>query len=146
MKNIFTIFLLVVSCFYLSIAFTFKFFSNDIPGSGFFPIVIGITLIILIAFDLIKNYKGNREEKISLLHISIFFKLLIVTTVYIAIFNILGALLSTILFMFVVLLLFNENKLKQNIILGLTIPLSIFILFEFLLKTGLPQGFFENIF
>lgn len=143
MKNIFSIFLLVVSAIYLSFALTFPLFSKGIPGSGFLPQAIGVLLVILTSYDLVKNFKDSKGERLITTNIKDFLYTILIITAYIYLFSILGALLSTILFTVAVFLLFNKGKLKQNLILGISIPVIIFVLFEVLLNTGLPLGIFE---
>lgn len=145
MKNMFSLFLLVVSCIYLAMAFSFPMFSNHIPGSGFLPQLIGITLVILTGYDLFKSYKENKREKTERTHLSEFIYLILLIMAYIFLFSILGALLSTALFMVIVLFMFNKGKLKQNLLIGILVPVIIFVLFEVLLNTGLPSGVFENL-
>lgn len=144
LKNLFSIFLLVVSGFYVALAFRLPMFSKHIPGSGFFPRVVGITLIVLLIIELIKNVKDEQEDAFSMEHLRLFLLLIATTTVYIFLFNIFGAILSTILFMVAVLFLFNKGKRIQNLVLGISIPIALFILFEVLLNTGLPKGIFET--
>lgn len=144
MKNLFSVFLLVVSGFYVALAFRLPMFAKQIPGSGFFPRIVGIALILLLIIELIKNLKEKQEDSFSIKHLRLFLLLIATTTGYIFIFNVLGAILSTILFMMAVLFLFNREKHLQNLVLGISIPVVLFILFEVLLNTGLPKGIFET--
>ncbi|AMQ07722.1 tripartite tricarboxylate transporter TctB family protein [Sporosarcina psychrophila] len=146
MKNIFSIFLLAISCIYFAMALNFPMFSKGIPGSGFLPQLIGIILIILTGYDLIKSYKSNKEDKAITTNFKEMIYLILIITAYIYLFSIIGALLSTVLFMVIVLLLFNKGKLKQNLLIGILVPVIIFVMFEVLLNTGLPAGIFENLF
>lgn len=145
MKNIFSVFLLVFSGIYLVMALNFPTFSKGIPSSGFLPQLIGIALVILTGFDLIKNYKLNNEEKVITTYLIEMVYIILLIMAYIFLFPILGALVSTILFTVPVLLLFNKNKFKQNLFIGLSVPVVIYVLFEVLLNTGLPSGIFENM-
>ncbi|HEY4553774.1 MAG TPA: tripartite tricarboxylate transporter TctB family protein [Bacillaceae bacterium] len=145
MKNMFSLFLFIFSGYYLSIAFSFPMFSKGIPGSGFFPQIIGVALVILTGFDLIKHYRENKSEAADRIGLKEMLMQVAICTLYIFLFNMLGAILSTILFTIATLLLFNKGKWKQNIVIGLAVPLVIFFLFEYLLQTGLPKGIFENI-
>lgn len=146
MKNIFSIFLLGISCIYFAMALNFPMFSKGIPGSGFLPQIIGIILIILTGYDLIKSYKLNKEDKVITSNFKEMIYLILLIMAYIYLFSVIGALLSTVLFMVIVLLLFNKGKLKQNLLIGIMVPVIIFVMFEVLLNTGLPAGIFENLF
>ncbi|KXH87021.1 tripartite tricarboxylate transporter TctB family protein [Sporosarcina sp. HYO08] len=146
MKNIFTLFLLIVACTYLSLALSFPMFSKNIPGSGFLPQIIGVILVLLTAFDLIKNFKSSKEEKVDTTYLKEMIFVIVLCTAYVVLFNIIGAIFSTVLFTVAILFIFNKGKLKQNLTIGISVPIIIFVLFEVLLKTGLPAGIFENIF
>lgn len=146
MTNIFKLFLLVVSCIYLTMAFKFSMFSNGIPGSGFLPQVIGLILVLLTAVDLVKSFKDSSKENFDLRHFKELILLILFCSMYVFLFNIIGALLSTVLFTGIVLFIFNKGKLKQNIIISILVPGLIFLMFEVLLQTGLPKGIFEGIY
>lgn len=145
MKNIFSLFLLVISCIYFSMALSFPMFSKGIPGSGFLPQIIGAILIVLTGYELIKNYKLNKEDKAITANLKEMLYLIILITAYIFLFSIIGALISTVLFMVLVLFLFNKGNLKQNLLIGILTPVIIYVMFEVLLNTGLPTGIFENL-
>lgn len=147
LKNVFSLFLLLVSIFYFSIALSFEFYtSSNTPGDGFFPQIVGFLLILLTGYDFVKNFRRSQAESVSLTYIKDFVMLIVISTLYIFTFNILGALLSAIIFTLVVLLIFNQGKWKQNIIISLLMPGIIYFMFDILLNTGLPQGIFEHIF
>ncbi len=110
MKNVFSMFLLAISCIYFAMALNFPMFSKGIPGSGFLPQFIGIILIILTGYDLIKNYKSNKEDKAISTNFKEMIYLILIITAYIYLFSIIGALLSTVLFMVIVLLLFYKGN------------------------------------
>lgn len=64
MKAIFSIFLLVCAMIFTIIAFTqFNAFTNGRPGPGFFPGVIGTTMVVLLAINTVKDFKSVKNFK-----------------------------------------------------------------------------------
>ncbi len=55
-------------------------------------------------------------------------------------FDPLGALLSSVLFLALMLSLVNRGRHVQNAIVSVTVPVALYLLFEVLLRAGLPPG------
>src|SRR5690606_23815507 len=110
-KKVFSLFLLLVSIFYFSIALSFDMYTSiDTPGDGFFPQIVGFLLMLLTGYDFIRNFRQNQTENVSLTYIKEFIALIVLSILYVFTFNILGALLSAIIFTLLVLIIFNRGK------------------------------------
>lgn len=144
MKFWVSILLLVVS-----IAYTFYGIStlafktpDGQPGSGFFPLVIGCCLIIFTLINMIIEFKKRANED-SIVTFK-YTKEIIFTFLALIIFaftlRLLGGLLSMILFVGLILFIFNKEKIVQNILISLIFPIMVFGLFNWL-NAGLPKGF-----
>lgn len=55
-------------------------------------------------------------------------------------FDPLGALLSSVLYLALMLSLVNRGRHVQNAIVSVTVPVALYLLFEVLLRAGLPPG------
>lgn len=145
MKNWFNLFVFVASVIYLSLAIPLPFMKDGVPGSGFLPIIVGLLLVILTGFDLVRNFNKNKEGSFSKSHLKDLGFLCLACLGYAFLFNILGALISTILFIFIVLCLLSRKTWKVNILTTILFSAFIFLLFEVALDVGLPMGILESI-
>src|SRR5699024_1529615 len=110
---------------------------------GFLPIWIGILLCIFTSSALFNDIRELIKDKYSFNIPKHFNKLIIVmglTFLFIMLFNILGALISMALYVFIVLFVLNRNKISLNIILSIAVPISIYLLLDVWLNAGLPRS------
>ncbi|MDN3520149.1 tripartite tricarboxylate transporter TctB family protein [Halomonas ramblicola] len=61
-------------------------------------------------------------------------------TLFIAVLKPLGAILSMVVFMLILLWKFNPKRMKFNVLYSVLFPLGIYLLFEVWLRAGLPEG------
>ncbi len=59
---------------------------------------------------------------------------------FIAVLKPLGAILSMVVFMLILLWKFNPRQIKLNVLYSVLFPLGIYLLFEVWLRAGLPDG------
>ncbi|RHW35899.1 tripartite tricarboxylate transporter TctB family protein [Lysinibacillus yapensis] len=144
MKNIFNLLVFIASAVYFSLAISLPFMKDGVPGSGFLPKMIGVLLIVLTGYDLVRNYKKNKEDSFNLTYLRDLSLLSLACLAYAFLFNILGSLVSTALFVFIVLTLLSKKTWKRNIITTIIFSAFIFLLFEIALNVGLPMGIFES--
>lgn len=126
---------------------------NERPGPGYFPLIIGIALIIATGIntknDLMQYLEKRKlnqdvvDKKTS--NNEIFYPLdtLILAAliaVFILILNSAGAIISMVAFVFGYLWFFNPNQIKKNIIYSIVFPALVYLLFDVWLQTGLPNG------
>lgn len=146
-NRILGLFGLVVSVIYLFSAVNLPSASLSDPiGPKGFPIllsVLGIIVSVIILFQhkFVKdikeiNLKVNKEQMKMIIYT------VVLCVLYALVFDTVGFLVSTILFLFGVLFKINENKLKQNIIISVSFGLGLYIVFAKMLSLSLPRGFF----
>ncbi|HLQ83080.1 MAG TPA: tripartite tricarboxylate transporter TctB family protein [Pseudogracilibacillus sp.] len=145
MRKIFSLLLLLISAFYLSLSLKLEFISNGIPGGGFLPIITSILLVIMTGYNLVKDLRGNVKESYVKDNMKNMLQVILVTFFYVLLFNILGALLSTLLFTITILIFLNKGKWKTNFIFSIIVTTFVFFMFDYFLNTHLPKGIFENI-
>ena len=132
------------------------------PGPGYFPLIIGILLIVCTGINCIKDLKERVRSKKSVTAQDadnierpaddnaqkVYIKDTVVVGVLIAcliiLLNILGSILSMMIFMFVFLCYFNRKKHLLNVIYSVLFPISVHFLFDVWLRAGLPKGLFGH--
>ncbi len=127
------------------------------PGPGYFPLIIGVLLIIFTAVNCIKDFKNFKDFKGYIADAGklsgcggsdqTYFKDSAVTlgliTIFILTLEPLGSILSMLVFTGLFLLYFNKGKHLFNVVYGLMLPIGVYLLFEVLLRAGLPKGIFD---
>jgi|GEM_PF-6750009 len=131
------------------IAATYLFINRKYPlmgdytfSSGFYPMLLGILLLILTVFWFISNRK--LEKKISLKQLfpdrstMIMILILILCT---SLFNVIGALLYLILLTGAIWFLYEKFSLRFSIIASVVLSVSMYVIFRYGLNVYLPKGF-----
>ncbi|WMJ83717.1 tripartite tricarboxylate transporter TctB family protein [Oscillospiraceae bacterium LTW-04] len=118
---------------------------NDV-GSGFFPKVISVAIIVVSAIRLIMALRENTGEKKASNDDKIGGLLTILLIgAYVLAFNTIGFLISTAAYLFLqMLVLTPEEKRNLPLLAGLAIsaPILIYVLFVYVINTPLPKGVF----
>lgn len=143
--------------------------SSGRPAAGFFPLLIGVLLIIFCAINLwadVREWSEAKRTGISPVHqadpeaeakvevfgvdahaiyggpefgrdvVIIFFYI----CGFVAIMNVVGALIAMVIFMLTYLFTFNRTRLVSNLIYSLALPAFLYGLFKILLNASLPVG------
>lgn len=131
----------------LALAYTYMAFANlsflsstGRLGPGFFPRIIGVALIATCLYAIASDYgRGEREEGLS-----DFWRVTLVvaglSTLFVAVLNVLGGLLAMIAFMLAALTILNCGRPAQNLAVSLALPFAVFLLFDRWLNAAMPQG------
>ena len=106
-------------------------------GPGFFPRIIGVALVVLCAFSILKDF--SIREALSA-HWRATVILAVLSAAFIAVLELLGGLLAMIGFMAVALAFLNRGRPVQNALLALVLPLCLYLLFKVWLGAALPRG------
>lgn len=142
-RIIFSLILLTFSITYFLLSLKLEFLSNNIPGNGFLPGIVGISLIILTGLNLMSELKNKETTVYSKSNLIDMIKIALIILGYILFFHILGAVLSTFLFILSVLFIINRQKKIQNFAFSIIVTLVVYVAFDVLLNTHLPLGIFE---
>ena len=106
-------------------------------GPGFFPRIIGVTLLLFCAFSLYKD-SGFRERLSAHWRTTVMVAAL--SAAFIALLEPVGGLLAMVAFMGAVLPFLNRGRPLQNAILALVLPVCLYLLFKVWLNAALPRG------
>jgi len=124
-------------------------------GPGFFPRIVGVAMLIGLSLAIVRALRGGQaaeapvdeegqpeeagsgeggtDSRAVLATVACMVLLYFV-------FEPLGALVASVLFLGGVLTFVNRRRHLQNAILGVVVPLVLYVMFEVLLDTGLPEG------
>jgi hypothetical protein len=109
-------------------------------GPGFFPRIIGVGLTALCAWSLYAELvRGRAAEALSP-----FWRTLAVvaalSAAFVAALDLIGGLLSMIVFMAATLAFLNRGRPVQNALLALVLPIGFYLLFKVWLNAAMPRG------
>jgi putative tricarboxylic transport membrane protein len=109
-------------------------------GPGFFPRIIGASLVVLCVYSLYADARAARGGEA----LSPFWRTAVVvallTAAFIVLLELLGGLASMIAFMAAALAFVNRGRHLQNLLLALVLPISVYLLFVVWLKAAMPRG------
>jgi hypothetical protein len=107
-------------------------------GPGFFPRIIGVSLVVLCAYSLLADRKEPRETLSP--HWRTTIVLAALSALFVAALDVLGGLLSMIAFMAASLWTLNRGRHLQNAALAIALPACLYLLFRVWLNAAVPRG------
>ncbi len=109
-------------------------------GPGFFPRIIGCSLVALCIASLYGEIRGGlgREAPSAFARTAVVVGML--SAVFIALLDVLGGLLAMIVFMGSALAYLNPGRHGQNSLIALLMPLGLYLLFHAWLNAAMPKG------
>lgn len=107
-------------------------------GPGFFPRIIGASLVALCAYSLIADRSGPREALSPYWRTTVVLAAL--SALFVAALDVLGGLLSMVAFMAAALWILNRGRHVQNALLALALPLCVYLIFRVWLNAAMPRG------
>ncbi len=119
-----------------------RLFDHGQPGSGFMPFGLGIILAVL-AVSIIVTHRGPDEKRVPFWKPGSWLQPLlavIITAVYIVVFDDIGAITSVIVLVTGWLLVVEHKSVVVSAGTGLLTGLVVYLVFERLLQTPFPRG------
>ena len=107
-------------------------------GPGFFPRIIGVTLVVLCAYSLYADAGVAGEACSPFWRTAAAVALL--TAVFVVLLEVLGGLASMVVFMAASLAFLNRGRHLQNVLLALLLPAGMYLLFKVWLNAAMPRG------
>ncbi|MYZ49944.1 tripartite tricarboxylate transporter TctB family protein [Propylenella binzhouense] len=141
MKRVFILAILALALGYTYFAFELSFLSSTGRlGPGFFPRVIGLGLIASCLYALAVEWRsgGTEAQERGLWGVAV--RTALLSGLFVALLNVLGGLVAMIVFMLAALFMLNPGRVLQNLAVAFLLPIGIYVLFEFWLNAGIPQG------
>ncbi|MFU0833219.1 MAG: Tripartite tricarboxylate transporter TctB family [Oscillospiraceae bacterium] len=117
------------------------------PGAGFWPIALGAVLILLSLILTVANTVNGEKEKQKEFTISLpanvrVYWFMALITLFCIVMNLLGFLISVLLFIPVSMYLLGVRNVKEMVLTSIITTTAIYVVFSMLLKTSLPMPFF----
>lgn len=142
LRLVFTLSILCAAVFYTFIAFTQLSFlsSTGRLGPGFFPRVIGIALIAICLYSMVVDRKEQLEDGSSSPYWKDTLIFTVLTTLFIALLNVLGGFWAMVVYMLATLSIFNRGRLLHNVLISVLLPIALFLLFDVWLNAAVPEG------
>ncbi|OFO49080.1 tripartite tricarboxylate transporter TctB family protein [Nosocomiicoccus sp. HMSC059G07] len=153
MRVIFNLAITITATCAFLIALSYQIWIEGRPGEGFFPLLISGTLILLSSINIILDIRKERNKESLYLQDTekksksdIYFELkdlvivLILIAFYMILFNILGYIISTLVFMIAILFYLKPGSAVKNILISILLVVVIYTVFDYTLNTGLPKG------
>lgn len=124
-------------------------------GPGFFPRIVGLAMLLGLSFAIVRAVRGGQtsaeapvdeegqpedvggdggtDPRAVLAAVACM-------ALFYFVFEPLGALLASVLFLAGMLTFVNRGHHRANAVLGVGVPLGLYLMFEVLLGVGLPEG------
>lgn len=138
--------LIAISIYFLRESNSLPSSSLGIPGSAFFPRLVCFAFVIFGGILIIRSFKkGEAERKITLILKQDLIRVLAVILlcgIYIFSMPFLGFILTSILFIVLLMFIFQVKRIGIIILWGFLVTLIIYFIFKILLKVPLPAGMF----
>ena len=140
---------LIVSCVLLGLVLAYPGLERDylLVSARAFPRVVCILMVassVWLLIDAITKPKLRApltaEEKVSFRRGVL---AILCTLGYVLLFKTLGYIVSSVIVLFLMMLIFGNRKWKQMIIISIVFPVILYFAFKFGLKTPLPEGILE---
>lgn len=108
-------------------------------GPGYFPRLIGAALVVLCAWSLADALRrGTREPIPEFWRVTAVLALL--SALFVAALDLLGGLVSMVVYMAAALAVLNRRRHWQNALLAVLLPLALYLLFRVWLNAAVPRG------
>jgi putative tricarboxylic transport membrane protein len=146
MDAIVALFLLAISALviYDSRRMGFGWVEGEGPAAGFFPFYIAITLGIASFATLVQallgRIEGGSEVFVSLPAAGRVLTVLIPTIGYVALIQYLGIYVASAIFIALFMLVIGRDSFIKSILVGIGVPLVLFLMFEKWFLVPLPKG------
>ncbi|MBL0141667.1 MAG: tripartite tricarboxylate transporter TctB family protein [Betaproteobacteria bacterium] len=133
---------LFLAAFYTYIAFTELSYlsSTGRLGPGFLPRIIGVSLVAMCALSLYADMRHLPDEQAVSPAWRGAAVLALLSGVLVALLDLLGGLVSMMVFMAAALWILNRGRPLQNALISVLLPLGIYVVFDVWLRASMPRG------
>lgn len=119
--------------------------SNFGGGSGvgpdFFPRLLSVFMMIFSLIQLVRTFRKGKDEEIKLSIHRLSWVIIFACVVYLFSIGTIGYLVSTFIFLSVIVYILSNKFSVRDTIISLGISITLFAVFSLLLKVPLPKGF-----
>ncbi len=114
-------------------------------GPNFFPQALSMLLFVVSAAMIFKTLRSNTLTELEKINKAGFIRVVVticISIAYMLIMQVLGFYLSTMLFLYVVMLYLGQKNHLVRILVSILVASAVYGLFYFFLKIPLPEGIF----
>jgi len=137
----------ILAVLFVAAAYTFVAFrdlsylsSAGRLGPGFFPRIIGASLVALCLYSLYADRRREHPEDGASPYAGSALMVGLLSAVFVALLDVLGGLLAMVAFMAAALGFLNRGRWLQNGLLAVLLPLAIYLMFRVWLNAAVPRG------
>ena len=109
-------------------------------GPGFMPRIIGVSLVAMCAYSLYADLKQLPAGEALSPAWGSAAVLALLSGVFVALLEVLGGLLSMMVFMAAALWILNRGRHLQNALVAVLLPLGTYVVFDVWLRASMPRG------
>ena len=109
-------------------------------GPGFMPRIIGVSLVAMCMFSLYADMRHRTAEEPIPATWRSAAVLALLSGVFVGLLELVGGLLSMVVFMAAALWILNPGRRLQNALLAVLLPIGIYVLFVVWLRAAMPRG------
>ncbi len=112
------------------------------PKGGFLPRCIGLLAIAMCILDLLFEIRHPDKEDngFDIRELFVFAKIILVFAGYVFLLYLLGYIIASIVFLFVLFTVTDVKPFIKKFILSIAVTAVFFIIFQIILNVGLPEG------
>jgi hypothetical protein len=137
-EKIVTSFFLLISIGYLCLANQLTFGTLQSPRSGFLPILAGVTAVVVSLLLIAKQVRSKQAATNEKANWTKFSFILIGLLFYITLFNVIGYLTSTFIFLLYLFKIADTTGWRLPLLLSATSSAIFYLLFKYYLAVTLP--------
>jgi len=110
-------------------------------GPDFFPRLLSILMMIFSLIQLVRTFRKDKEEQLRLNIHGLSVIIIVACVTYLFAIGIIGYLVSTFLFLTIVIFVLSGRKSIKDTVIALGISIALYGVFHLVLKVPLPAGF-----
>ena len=112
-------------------------------GPGFFPRLVGVSAVVMTIWVIVDLLRDQRPEEDDASSGGDVVKLMVLALAYAVLLRLFGGFIATVIYLAMTLTVMNRDKYLQNVILSLTFPAGVYLLFDKLLNANMPPALFS---
>ena len=137
----------LLAILFLAVFYTYLAFANlsylssaGRLGPGFMPRIVGVSLIVMCVVSLYADLRQQSSTDALEAGWRSAAVLAVLCGVFIGLLEILGGLVSMMVFMAAALWIFNRGRHVQNALVAVLLPLAMYVVFSVWLRASMPRG------
>lgn len=142
MRVVFLVVVLAGAMYYTFVAFSDLNFLTRTgrPGPGFFPRLIGCTMVVVTFWALVDALRDPERERTNPAQWKDVVMLMALALGYAVLLRVFGGFVATVIFLGATLTILNRTQMVKNMLLAVLVPTGVYLLFDKLLNANMPPA------